>query len=479
VVAATVHPIRMPQRLAEYEPLAGCYDEAFAEPGVPRPAYSGLLACLEEGPPGRIAAELRAELEREGVRFRSSHGDAPFLLDPLPRLLSAAEHEALAAGLAQRARALDAFTADAHAERRIVAAGLIPERVIGESELYEPAMQGVEVPGGVFAHVAGPDVVRGPDGRFNVLEDNLRSPSGLAYALAARRAVALQLPLPRFEPLPLEAATAMLRRTLVGAAPPGAEGPHVVLLCDGPAGAAWYEHRALAALLGVPALTPADLRLAGGRLRARGEHGEQPVEVIYRRTAEERLTAPDGRPNQLGELLIEPIRSGAVSVVNAFGSGVADDKLAHAYVDAMIRFYLGTEPLLSSVPTYDLGEPEARGEVLERLGEMVVKSRGGLGGAGVRMLSGADRGERDDVAAMIRRDPGRHIAQAQVPLSTHPTLNGERLEPRRVDLRPFLFATGGGYEMAPAALTRYARSVESMHVNSSQGGGGKDTWTLP
>jgi carboxylate-amine ligase len=251
------------------------------------------------------------------------------------------------------------------------------------------------------------------------------------------------------------------------------------LLCDGPRGAAWYEHRALAELLGVPALTPADLRLASGRLRARVEHGERPVEVIYRRTAEERLTGPDGRPNELGELLIEPIRSGAVSVVNAFGSGVADDKLAHAYVDAMIRFYLGTEPLLGSVPTYDLSEPAARAEVLERLGEMVVKSREGLGGADVRILSGADRVERDDVAAMIRRVPDQLIAQAEVQLSTHPTLSGDRLEPRRVDLRPFLFAGYGDYEMAAAALTRCARSVESMHVNSSQGGGGKDTWTLP
>jgi uncharacterized circularly permuted ATP-grasp superfamily protein len=479
LVAATVHPIRTPQRLAEYEPLPGCFDEAFEGPGAPRPAYSGVLACLEDGPPQRIAEALATELERAEVRFRSSRGDAPFALDPLPRLLSAGEREVLAAGLAQRTRALDAFAADAYAERRIVAAGVVPERVITESELYEPAMRDVEVPGGVFCHVAGPDLVRGPDGGFSVLEDNLRSPSGIAYALAVRRALALELPLPRFEPLPLDGAVAMLRRALLRAAPAGAEGPHPILLCDGPHGAAWYEHQALAAGLGIPALTPADLEVSGGRVRRRGVRGAEPVEVIYRRTAEERLTGPDGRPNQLGELLIEPIRTGAVSVVNAFGSGVADDKLAHAYVEAMIGFYLGEEPLLASVATHDLAEPEAREAALERLGEMVVKPRGGLGGGGVRVLSAADRAERDDVARMIRRAPDRFIAQAEVQLSTHPTLRGDRLEPRRVDLRPYLLASGSGYEMAAAALTRYAPDPESMHVNSSQGGGGKDTWTLP
>ena len=479
MVTATVHPIRKPERVAEYEPVPGCFDEAFAEPGVPRPPYGGLLACLEQGPPEQIAAALAAELDRAGVRFRSAQGDAPFALDPLPRLIGAGEHEEIAAGLAQRARALDAFAADVYAERRIVSAGVVPERLIAESELYEPAMHGVEIPKGVFAHVAGPDLVRGPDGSFRVLEDNLRSPSGLAYTLAMRRAVAMELPLPRFEPLPLDGAISLLRRSILLAAPRSAEGPHAVLLCDGPRGAAWYEHRALAGMLGIPALTPADLQPRDGRLWRRGAGATEPVEVIYRRTAEERLTDADGRPTELGELLIEPIRSGDVAVVNAFGSGVADDKLAHAYVAAMIRFYLDEEPLLASVPTHDLAEPDARAEVLGELGRMVVKARGGLGGGGVWILSGVDRGERDDVAKMIRGAPQLYVAQPQVRLSTHPTLVEGRLEPRRVDLRPYLFATGAGYEMAAAALTRYAPTADSMHVNSSQGGGGKDTWTLP
>jgi uncharacterized circularly permuted ATP-grasp superfamily protein len=200
--------------------------------------------------------------------------------------------------------------------------------------------------------------------------------------------------------------------------------------------------------------------------------------VIYRRTAEERLTGEGGRPTPLGELLIDPIRRGTVAVVNAFGTGIADDKLAHAYVDTMIRFYLGAEPLLASVPTFDLGEPDVRSQALERLDQLVVKGRGGLGGGDVHVLSDADRARREDVARMIRRDPQDFVAQEEVRLSTHPTVQGDRLEPRRVDLRPFVIRTSGGYAATRAALTRYAPRTDSMFVNSSLGGGGKDTWVV-
>jgi len=476
-VAATVQPIRT-SRFFEYEPPHGCYDEAFSEPGTPRPAYSGVLSFLEDGPPSRIAASVRSRLSRGGVRFRSAAGDFTFPVDPLPRLLSAEERSTIAGGLAQRAEALNAFVADAYGERRIVAAGRVPERLVAGSPLYEPLMQGVEVQAGAFAHVVGPDLVRDPGGEFRVLEDNVRSPSGLAYALEARSALAAEYPLAHFEPLPIEGAVAQLREAIAAAAPPQASEPRAVLVSDGPSSPAWYEHWSLARRLGIQLVSPWDLRVSGGRVWSGRDGVRLPVDVIYRRTNEERLSHPDGRPTRFGELLAEPLRRGTVAVVNAFGTGVADDKLAHAYVEEMIRFYNGEEPLLRSVPTHDLGEPEVRSEVLERLDRMVVKRRGGLGGGGVHILSVADREEREHVAAMVRSAPQDFIAQDEVQLSTHPNVRGERLEPRRVDLRPYVIRTARGYATSRAALTRYAPHAGSPHVNSSLGGGGKDTWVV-
>lgn len=477
-MAATVHPIRTLRRLVDYEPPRGCYDEAFSAAGQPRPAYAGILACLDEGPPSRIAASVKAELSRRGVRFRSAAGDVTFPVDPVPRVLSVAERSTLSPGLVQRAEALNAFVADVYGERRIVEAGKVPERLISESALYEPLMQGVEVPAGTFAHLTGPDLVRDPSGEFQVLEDNVRTPSGLAYALEARRTLAAELPLAHFEPLPIEGAIERLKEALTAAAPQQASEPSAVLLSDGPSSPAWFEHWSLAKRLDVPLVNLGDLRVSGGRIWSGRDGMRLPVDVIYRRTAEERLSREDGRLTPIGDLLIDPIRRGTVAVVNAFGTGVADDKLAHAYVEEMIRFYLGEEPLLRSVATHDLDEPEVRSQVLERLDRMVIKHRGGLGGGGVYVLSDADREEREHVAAMIRRSPQEFIAQDEIQLSTHPTVHGERLEPRRVDLRPFVIRTSGGYAATRAALTRYAPRSDSMYVNSSLGGGGKDTWVV-
>jgi uncharacterized circularly permuted ATP-grasp superfamily protein len=477
-VAATVHPIRTSRRLLEYEPPRGCFDEAFSAPGKPRAAYSGILAWLEEGPPARIAASVQSSLSRRGVRFRSAAGDFTFPLDPIPRVLSAEERQSLSTGLAQRAEALDSFVRDVYGEQRIVQAGQVPARVISGSPLYQPLMRGVEVPGATFAHIAGPDLVRDPSGRFCVLEDNVRSPSGIAYALEARRTLATELPLAHFEPLPVEGAIETLKEALWAAAPDTGGEPGIVLLSDGPSSSAWYEHSSLARSLEIPLVTASDLRVTGGRVWSEQDGTRSAVDVVYRRTAEELLAGADGRLTPLGELLLDPIRRGQVAVVNAFGTGIADDKLAHAYVETMIRFYLGDEPLLPSVPTYDLGEENIRSEVLERLGEMVVKGRGGLGGTDVHILSDADRDERDHVAALIRRSPHDFIAQDEIQLSTHPTVRGDRLDPRRVDLRPFVIRSGRGYTAIRAALTRYSPRADSMHVNSSQGGGGKDTWVI-
>jgi uncharacterized circularly permuted ATP-grasp superfamily protein len=474
---ATVESIRSSARLVDYEPLPGCHDEAFSGRGQPRDGYAGLLACVDAGPPARIAASIGESLASRGVNFRSQGSDGVFPIDAVPRLLSASEQEVIERGLAQRAVALDSFIADAYGDRRIVAAGAVPERVISDSQLYEPLMRGVEAPGGAFAHVCGPDLVRDSDGEFLVLEDNLRSPSGLSYALEARRAVAQELPLAHFEPLPIEGAIVALGAALRAAAPESASEARIVLLSDGPDSPAWFEHRSLAARLEISLVQPGDLRVTEGRLWSRSASGRAPIDVIYRRTVEERLSGPDGRLTNLGELLAEPIRAGTVAIANAFGTGVGDDKLAHAYAERMIDFYLGEEPILRSVPTLDLGETAQRDEALERLDEMVIKRRGGLGGGEVHILHGAGREERNHVEEMIRSDP-QYIAQERIELSTHPTVSDGSLEPRRVDLRPFAIRAGDGYQVARAALTRYAPSADSLFVNSSLGGGGKDTWVV-
>ena len=475
---ATVESIRNSPRLVRYEPLPGCHDEAFEARGRPRAAYAGLLACIDAGPPARIAASVSESLDARGVHFRADGRDAVFPIDAVPRLLSAAEHSLIERGLSQRAAALERFIADAYGKQRIVESGEVPARVISGSRLYEPMMRGVEVPGGIWAHAYGPDLVRDAEGGFLVLEDNLRSPSGLSYALEARRAVAAELPLAHFEPLPIEGATETLRAALAAAAPASVQEPRVVLLSDGPDSAAWFEHRSLAARLEISLVSPADLRVTEGRVWSRSASGRAPVDVIYRRTASEQLSGPDGGLTGLGELLSEPIRAGTVAVANAFGTGVGDDKLAHAYVERMIRFYLGEEPVIRSVPTYDLGEPEVFREVMGRLEEMVVKRRGGLGGDEVHILHGAGRKQRQDVEAMIRSDPEQYIAQERVELSTHPTVSGDELEPRRIDLRAFAIRAGGGYAVTRAALSRYAPQTDSMLVNSSLGGGAKDTWVV-
>jgi uncharacterized circularly permuted ATP-grasp superfamily protein len=454
------------------------FDEALEADGRPRPQYDGVLDALGACDLHKLSVGIAAELTARGVRFGTWPQSRPFVVDPVPRILPAPEWAQLAAGLGQRVRALNRFLADAYGERRIVEAGVVPARVIDGCEGYEPLMRGVPVPGAIHAHVAGLDVVRGPDGGFAVLEDNLRTPSGMAYAGAAREAVLARIPARAGQPRPLGGAVVGLGEALRGAAPDGRDDPSVVLLSDGWANSAWYEHAALAWRLGLPVVTLRDLEVADGRLWQRGESGRRPVDVVYRRTDVDRLTEPDGSPTALGEALLEPLRSGRLGVVNAFGNGVADDKLVQAYVEAMVRFYLREEPLLPSVATYDLGDPECREEALARLGELVVKPRDGYGGHGVLIGPRANAAALEQAAAAIRHTPERWVAQETVALSTHPTVCDGRLAPRHVDLRPFVFSSPEGVRVLAGGLTRVALREGELIVNSSQDGGAKDTWVL-
>ncbi len=432
-----------------------------------------MLEALAHWDPGELAAAIRDRLRSEEVIF---DGDV-FELDPLPRLIEAAEWERLEAGLAQRARALDEFVADAYGERRIFAEGIVPERVLGGPPTFEPLVAGFPQAAGV--HIVGFDLARQADGRMVVLEDNVRTPSGVAYAVAARRAIAEMLDPPDPAARPVEGAPDLLADALRAAAPEGVEEPLIVVVSDGARSTAWWEHRVLAAAVGGEAATLDRLETSNERLWLRGDGGgPRPVDVLYRRTDDPRLAGDDGFLTALGEVVFEPLRAGSLAVVNAFGAGVADDKLSYAYTEAMIRFYLAQEPLLRTIPTYDPCVPEQREEALEQLDELVVKPRFESGGEGVLIVGEADPPEAAEARAEIREHPEDLVVQERISLSTHPCLNGGALEPRRIDLRPFAYRTPAGFRIVPGGLTRYAPDPESMVVNSSQGGGAKDTWVV-
>ncbi|MEA2282615.1 MAG: hypothetical protein QOK21_3222 [Solirubrobacteraceae bacterium] len=430
--------------------------QPYQEPGADEVAEHDLPA---------LAAAVRAEVALRGVGFRSADGQVEFHIDPVPRVIAAQEWAGLERGLGQRVRALNAFVADVYGERRIFADGAVPGRLL-EAANHEPAMRGVTPPGGVWIGIAGLDLVRDPEGRFLVLEDNAMTPSGMAYAAAARGAVAAHVD---GSPVPLDGLPELLAGTLENARPGGTGAGLAVLLTDGPRNSAHWEHAWLARTLGIPLVTPSSLTCAGDGLTLHGE----PIAVIYRRTDADRLDT------RVGELLAPAVRSGTVGVINGFGTGVADDKLAHAYVETMVEYYLGERPLLPSVPTLDLGVPEVLEQALDTLDELVIKPRDGHGGHGVVICAQAGPHELDALRRSLRAAPGDHIAQPLVALSTHATVVDGRLEERHVDLRPFVFLhSPTDARVLPGGLTRVALEAGAMVVNSTRNGGAKDTWVL-
>src|SRR4051794_19956533 len=479
-------PDRKPRRRpVSRSPKAGAeapYDEAYAAPGVARPHYRPLLEALDGVDLAALRDAINERVRAAGVTFTTGDGEEAFVIDPIPRILPADEWMALAAGLEQRARALNAFVLDAYGPRRIVDAGLIAPETIDTAEGYEPDLQGRSPPAAAPIGVAGLDIVRAPDGSLRVLEDNARTPSGFAYAVAARRAVEPELPAGLPEPMAVpELLFEMLAGVLRDAAPDTSGEPGVVVLSDGPdGGAAFYEHADAARRIGVPVVTLDDLERRGDRPAARDEDGRlRPVDVIYRRCNEDRLRDEHGALTALGEALLAPWRAGTVAVVNGFGTGVADDKLVQAHVEDMVRFYLDEEPLLGAVPTYDLARPEALETVLGDLRGHVVKPRNGYGGQGVVVCAHAEEPALRRVREQLRADPARFVAQPLVALSCHPTVvDPGRLEPRHVDLRPFVFSASAGARALPGGLTRVAWDPGALVVNSSQNGGAKDTWVL-
>jgi carboxylate-amine ligase len=458
-------------------------DEVFPD-SEPAPAYRGVVEALSRLGPGglRRREDARDEEQRaRGVTF-SVAGEVStrlFPFDLIPRIVAADEWRQLRAGLVQRVRALNAFLADVYAERRVVADGVIPDWVVSGSPELRPsgALAGRSAP---RATVAGVDVVRDGKGRWFVLEDNLRVPSGIGYAIQNRRLgaeVMPELPAPP-DLLSVDGVPAMLRRALRYAAPVGRpDSPEIVLLSQGPEDAAWFEHRLLAEEMGIALVRSTELLIEDSVVYLHRHGSRRRVDVIYLRMSEDSLVhspGADGMP--LGPTLLAAVHAGTVTLANALGNGVGDDKAVYAYVRPFIEYYLGEQPLLADVPTYLCGIPGHREEVLARLDQLVLKPVDGYGGDRIVIGPSADDEELAAVRRQILTAPHRWVAQQVVDLSTHPVFDGAQLAPRHVDLRAFVFV-GREVEVAPVGLTRVA-PADSMIVNSSRGGGAKDTWLL-
>jgi carboxylate-amine ligase len=472
---------RAPALLGGYAPSG--YDEAVAADGRPRPAHATTLEKLCAMGASALR-DRQAELEREtvaaGVVFRAT-GRAragAFPIDFVPRILTGEEWSRVQGGTAQRARALDAFLQDIYGDAAIVRDGVLPAWLVSRSPGYRPFHGTV---GARRAHVCGFDVVRDADGRWLVLEDNVRIPSGVAYAIQNRRLTDRVFPelaasVSRLDP---GEAPALLRRMLEESAPPraGGDSPGLVVLTDGPSDSAYFEHGMLAAEMGVPLVVPADLLVDSDDVVWRVEgSGRRRVEVIYRRIEDQLAHRKGANLQPLGPQLTRAAGTGTVTLANAPGNGVADDKAIYAYVPKFIDYYLGELPLLEQVPTYHCAEPDSLARVLARLDELVVKPVDGYGGLGVVIGPRASDEELAEARSLIEQQPGRWIAQELVAISTHPTFTGGRLRPRHIDLRVFVYH-GAEPVVVPAPLTRVA-PAGSLVVNSSRGGGAKDTWLL-
>lgn len=467
-------------------PTGRAWDEMVrAEDGSPRAPYRAVHQTLR-GIPGRELAARADVLARtyldQGVTFDVAGEERPFPLDVVPRVVSAEEWEVVARGVAQRVRALDAFLADVYGPREALAAGVVPWRVVASASGFTRAAAGIVPANGVRVHVAGVDLVRDETGRFRVLEDNVRVPSGVSYVMANRRAMMQVFPesFATHRIQPVDEYPARLLAALRAAAPAQAVDPVVVVLTPGIHNSAYFEHAWLARTMGVELVEGRDLVCAGGRLRMRTTDGERPVDVVYRRVDDDFLDPVQFRADSLLGVpgLVSAARAGNVTIANAVGNGVADDKLVYSYVPDLVRFYLGEEPVLENVRTYRLAEPDDYAAVVDALHEFVLKPVDGSGGKGLVIGPRACRAELDELRAKVVADPRGWIAQPMLHLSTVPTFVDGAVRPRHVDLRPFAVNDGKDVWVLPGGLTRVALPEGELVVNSSQGGGSKDTWVL-
>ncbi|WP_323143308.1 circularly permuted type 2 ATP-grasp protein [Massilia phyllosphaerae] len=464
------------------------YDEMYSTTATVRPHYTAFAEWLAQQAP-QVIEQKRAEAElnfqRVGITF-AVYGDnagkerlIPF--DIIPRVINAAEWTRLQAGLVQRVTALNRFLHDVYHEQAILKAGVIPREQVLNNAQYRPAMQGVKLPSDIYAHIAGVDIVRAGEGEFYVLEDNLRVPSGVSYMLENRKMMMRLFPdlFARNRVAPVDHYPDLLLDNLRSVAPPGVDDPTVVVLTPGMYNSAYFEHAFLAQQMGVALVQGQDLYVRDNTVYMRSTRGPQRVDVIYRRIDDDYLDPRAFRPEStLGVPgLLDAVRAGRVGLANAIGTGVADDKSIYPFVPDMIEFYLGEKPILNNVPTYQCRKKDALQYTLDNLSELVVKEVHGAGGYGMLIGPASTKAEIEAFRQRLLAKPEGYIAQPTLALSACPTFVESGIAPRHIDLRPFVLS-GKNVTMVPGGLTRVALKEGSLVVNSSQGGGTKDTWIL-
>jgi len=463
------------------------WDEMFEAPDHPRAAYESLfdsLSSLSASDFDKRAAARDLSFRDQGITFSLGGEERPFPLDLIPRIITAPEWATIEAGVTQRVRTLEAFLADVYGAQAVVRDGIFPQRLLTSSSHFHRQASGIIPANGVRVHVSGIDLVRDPAGKFRVLEDNLRTPSGVSYVVENRRAMTRVFPelFASHRVRPVSGYPARLLESLRASAPrhsPNREA-NVVVLTPGVYNSAYFEHSFLARQMGIELVEGQDLICRDNVIYMRTTEGEHQVDVVYRRVDDDFLDPLHFRADSLVGCpgILNAARAGNVTIANAVGNGVADDKLVYTYVPDLIRYYLGEEPLLTNVDTLRLDDPDQLAEALARLDQLVVKPVDASGGYGIVVGPMATDEELATTRAQLIADPRSFIAQEPVILSTSPTRAGDRVRGRHVDLRPFAVNDGEKVWVAPGGLTRVALREGSLVVNSSQGGGSKDTWVL-
>ena len=464
------------------------WDEMYAHQAV-RPQYQGVVDFLHQ----MSIEELNKKEElakrlfmSQGITFTvysSGEGiEKIFPFDIIPRIITATEWSYIEAGIRQRLKALNLFLKDVYHNQFILKDGVVPVEMVYSSQHFLREMHGFSIPHDIYVHIAGIDLIRDQDGTFYILEDNLRTPSGVSYMLENREITKRIFPdlIPKNNVRTVTEYPDILHRNLVSLSPRQTAHPTIVLLTPGIYNSAYFEHTTLARLMGVELVEGRDLVVDNHRVYMKTTAGLQQVDVIYRRVDDSFLDPlvfqPDSMLGVAG--IMSAYRKGNVAIVNAVGNGVADDKAIYAFVPAMIRYYLNEEPLLKNVPTYQLGNADEREYVFANMATMVVKKTNESGGYGMLMGNAASEEEMLRYKTEILKDPRQYIAQPIINLSSAPCYMNGRLKPRRVDLRPYALCGPEGIQIVPGGLTRVALREGSLVVNSSQGGGSKDTWVL-
>jgi uncharacterized circularly permuted ATP-grasp superfamily protein len=461
------------------------WDEMFDAAGTPRSHYVALyeqIQTLSRNDFDERCASRDRAFRDQGITFAFSGEERPFPLDLVPRMFAAAEWSRVERGVRQRVRALEHFLADVYGAGNILRDGVVPARLVTTSTHFHRAAYGISPPGGVRVHVAGIDLVRDGRGRLCVLEDNLRTPSGISYVIENRRAMTHVYPeiFAAHRVRPVADYPSKLLDALRATAPGRTREPVIVLLTPGVHNAAYFEHSFLARQMGIELVEGRDLVCRGNEVFMRTTAGEERIDVVYRRIDDEFLDPLHFNPDSMLGVagLLNAARAGNVTIANFVGNGVADDKAVYPYVPAMISYYLGEEAILPNVETYDLADPEIAVWALGRVDELVWKPVDGSGGKGIVIGPRADEHELRNLHQVVASAPRQWIAQDPVTLSTAPTYLDGTMVPRHLDLRPFALHDGDDVWVVPGGLTRVALPEGSLVVNSSQGGGSKDTWVI-